>query len=403
VLDQAELTPGLLQALGSVVPFEMACWGLLDPATLWPVTNCSTSSDSAAALRAWEYELTIPDFTKIAELARAARHVGILSAATNGHLDRSARYRMVLAPLGVSDELRAVLTVDGISWGWLALLRFSADTFTTAEAASVEQLVPHLARAWRAALLAASSGTIPLDTTPAVVVVDEAGRVDTLTAAAQDLLDQLPRGRTGAAPDVLGALAISARAAAAREPPAPGPDRTMTRTMLPGADGSWVLLEAASLSGPRELVAVTIRRARRSEIGELLLRTYGLTNRETQVALAVLRHETNQEIASALSISAWTVQDHLKAIFAKTGVRARRELAIKLFKPPAQQGPPRTGPDLAPGQYLGCQIRASGNSASSVSLASQHGPSSISGHTWSFHTATASSSRSRAWRTRDLG
>jgi DNA-binding CsgD family transcriptional regulator len=173
--------------------------------------------------------------------------------------------------------------------------------------------------------------------------------------------------------------------------------------MLPGADGSWVLLEAASLSGPRELVAVTIRRARRSEIGELLLRTYGLTNRETQVALAVLRHETNQEIASALSISAWTVQDHLKAIFAKTGVRARRELAIKLFKPPAQQGPPRTGPDLAPGQYLGCQIRASGNSASSVSLASQHGPSSISGHTWSFHTATASSSRSRAWRTRDLG
>jgi DNA-binding CsgD family transcriptional regulator len=83
---------------------------------------------------------------------------------------------------------------------------------------------------------------------------------------------------------------------------------------------------------------VTIRRARRSEIGELLLRTYGLTNRETQVALAVLRHETNQEIAAALSISAWTVQDHLKAIFAKTGVRARRELAIMLFKPPTQQG-----------------------------------------------------------------
>jgi DNA-binding CsgD family transcriptional regulator len=250
---------------------------------------------------------------------------------------------MVLAPLGVSDELRAVLAVDGISWGWLALFRFSASTFTTAEAVAVEQLVPHLARAWRTALLAANSGTIPLDAAPAVVVVDEAGRVDALTPAAQDLLDQLPRGRTGPTPDVLGALAVSTRAAAAHEPPAAGPDRTMTRTMLPGADGSWVLLEAASLSGPRELVAVTIRRAGRSEIGELLLRTYGLTNRETQVALAVLRHETNQEIASALSISAWTVQDHLKAIFAKTGVRARRELAIKLFKPPAQRGPPRTG------------------------------------------------------------
>jgi DNA-binding CsgD family transcriptional regulator len=341
-LDRAELTPALLQALGSVVPFEMACWGLLDPATLWPVTNCSTSSDSAAALRAWEYELTVPDVTKLDRLARAAHHVGVLSAATGGQLDRSARYRMVLGPLGVSDELRAVLAVDGISWGWLALFRFSAGTFTAAEAASVEQLVPHLARAWRAALLAATSRTIPLDAAPAVVLVDEAGRVDALTAAAQDLLDQLPPGRTGRTPDVLGALAVSTQAAAAREPPGPDPDQAMTRTILPGADGSWVLLEAAALSGPGKLVAVTIRPAGRSEVGELLLRTYGLTNRETQVALAVLRHETNQEIASALSISAWTVQDHLKAIFAKTGVRARRELAIKLFKPPAQRGPAAT-------------------------------------------------------------
>jgi DNA-binding CsgD family transcriptional regulator len=110
--------------------------------------------------------------------------------------------------------------------------------------------------------------------------------------------------------------------------------------MIPGADGSWLLLDAAPLSGPRDLVAVTIRRAGRSEVGQLLLRAYGLTNRETQVALAVLRNETNQEIALALSITAWTVQDHLKAIFAKTGVRARRELAIKLFRPPIMQPTP---------------------------------------------------------------
>lgn len=340
-LDRAELTPGLLQALRSAVPFEMACWGLLDPATLWPLTNCSTSSESGAALRAWEYELTVPDVAKLADLARSTRHVGVLSAVTGGHPDRSTRYREVLAPLGVSDELRAVLTVDGASWGWLALFRFAGCTFTAAEASTVERLVPHLGRAWRDALLVASAGQSPASTTPAVVIVGESGQVEALTPGAQELLGQLPPGRSGPSPDVLAALAVSVRTTAAHQPPGQGIG--VTRTMVPGADGRWVLLEAAPLSGADRRVAVTIRAAGRSDVGELLLRTYRLTNREAQVALAVLRHETNQEIAAALSISAWTVQDHLKAVFAKTGVHARRELALKLFRPPARRDPLPTG------------------------------------------------------------
>ena len=339
-LDRPELSQDLLQAIDALVPFQMACWGLLDPATLWPVTNFSTSSQSAAALRAWEYELTVPDVTKIAELARTAGHVGVLSHATDGHLDRSTRYRMVLEPIGVADELRAVLSVDGIGWGWLALFRFSTGTFTGAEATRIEEVVPHLARAWRTALLAANSGATPADATPAVVVLDEANQLEALTSDGRDLLTQLPPGRAGPTPDVLTALAISARVTTNPAPQTPKQDWSTTRTMLPGADGSWLLLDAARLSGPRDLVAITIRRAGRSDVGELLLRAYRLTNRETQVALAVLRNETNQEIALALSITAWTVQDHLKAIFAKTGVRARRELAIKLFRPPTTRPTP---------------------------------------------------------------
>lgn len=334
VLERAELTPELRRLLARVVPFEMACWGLLDPGTLWPVTNESTSTQADAALRAWQYELTVDDVNQIAELARGPAHVGVLSVATDQHPDRSARFRMVLGPIGVCDELRAVLSLDGVCWGWLALFRFSTGAFTVREAEQVAVLVPHLARAWRAALLSAHGGLVTPDTAPAVLILDKADAVESMTPAGQELLDQLPRGRAGPTADVLSALALSVRVAADRPGDSAAHGALRSRTMLPGSDGSWLLLEAAPLIGQDSRVAVTIRRAGRSDVAELLLRAYGLTNRETQVALAVLRNETNRQIATTLLLSPWTVQDHLKAIFAKTGVRSRRELGIKLFRPP---------------------------------------------------------------------
>jgi DNA-binding CsgD family transcriptional regulator len=63
----------------------------------------------------------------------------------------------------------------------------------------------------------------------------------------------------------------------------------------------------------------------------LILRAYELTPREDEVARLVLEGLATDAIAARLAISPPTVQQHLKAVFDKTGVRTRRELVARIF------------------------------------------------------------------------
>jgi DNA-binding CsgD family transcriptional regulator len=92
-----------------------------------------------------------------------------------------------------------------------------------------------------------------------------------------------------------------------------------------------VLHGASLVTGTTKRVAVIVEGAHPARIYPLLMSAYGLSAREQDVTRLVLQGESTAGIATQLFVSPHTVQQHLKSVFEKTGVRSRRELVGKVF------------------------------------------------------------------------
>ena len=78
-------------------------------------------------------------------------------------------------------------------------------------------------------------------------------------------------------------------------------------------------------------VAVLLEAARPAEMAPLLADVYGLTQQERRVTELVAQGLPTRQISNRLRMSAYTVQDHLKSIFTKTGTGSRGDLVARLF------------------------------------------------------------------------
>jgi DNA-binding CsgD family transcriptional regulator len=86
----------------------------------------------------------------------------------------------------------------------------------------------------------------------------------------------------------------------------------------------WIVAQAMRLADGGIVVSIDPLPADR--VIEFLARRYGLTGREREI-VDLLAHGLDTEgVTQTLSISRYTLQDHLKSIFRKTGVHTRLKL-----------------------------------------------------------------------------
>ncbi|EFC83254.1 helix-turn-helix transcriptional regulator [Parafrankia sp. EUN1f] len=99
-----------------------------------------------------------------------------------------------------------------------------------------------------------------------------------------------------------------------------------------GRVGAWAVLRGAPLLDGDEpgQVLITVEPASRDDVTAVMTIACALTPREAEVCEQVLAGRSTADIARQLVLSAYTVQDHLKSIFTKVGVRSRAELVTRL-------------------------------------------------------------------------
>lgn len=328
--DVAGVQHEAVAALRRAMTIDAAFLATADPDTL--LFTGARAEEPLQQAQTWflDNEFGTADVNKFAALATGPSHVATLDGATRRDRASSPRYRDVMAPLGLGDELRAALVVDGRCWGYLCLHREDHELgFAPAEAALLARVAPEIARGLRRATLLHGSpvpGAVPR---PGVVVLDDDLGVVAVTPEADECMEQIvDQGAPLAVPAPVRAAA-AALLAGERHPGTAPPPVGRVRA----AGGRWLHVHASRLHGTPGSghIAVVLEDAGQQTTAPLLLAAHGLTPREAEVATLVLRGSSTAAIVDTLHISRHTVQDHLKAVFDKVGVRSRRDLVGRLL------------------------------------------------------------------------
>lgn len=356
-LDVETFAEEAIASVGRALRFDAACLATTDPAT--GLLTGARKYGGLVGRNEHDQEFGLVEYGQddpTAFTVLADRHVAAAGVhlQTRGDVDASPRMDQFMRPhFGFRDELRLVFTDDrGMLWGGLALFREDERPFDADEVDFAAGLAHVFALGMRAGLLATlAAGRSGAIGGPAVLVVDAQDRVVRTSLGAEGWLAELAQGPASGGPLAPVASLVGAARRFAR-----GETSVVPRSRVRAASGMWLVMHATPLSGPDGVsgeVVVTIEEARPPEIVPLVVAAFGLTPRERDVTQLVLQGLDTREIAAAVHLSAYTVQDHLKSVFEKAGVRSRRELVARIY---FDQYVPRMGDDLGASGWFGASV-----------------------------------------------
>ncbi len=336
--DARDLRVQVMAELRSVMEVGAFAFVLTDPRTavgVAPVADVPWMGELPRQI-ALKYLTSVNRWTT---LDRAP--VALLHETTGGDPGRSLVWRELLCRHGVSDVASAVFADRFGCWAFLELWRAGGDArFTHAEAELLAGVVTPLTSALRRcqgrALTSALRrcqgraltlrGPSPVSpAAPLVLLLTDRLEVVGQTPETAACLRLLVPPAEGRAPIPAAAYNVAAQLLANEAGVDDGPPTARVHV----GGNLWMTARAARLQAATgeepPAIAVTLEPTSATDRLDLVARAFALTPRERDL-LERLPGRSTRELAEAMVLSEHTVQDHLKAIFDKTGTRSRRSL-----------------------------------------------------------------------------
>lgn len=327
--DARALRLKVVDELRRAVGFDAYAWLLTDPETAVgtsPLADVPWLSELPRQIRL-KYLTPVNRWTSLGDSS-----VALLHEATGGDPSCSLVWREFLAGYGIGDVASVVFQDRFGCWAFLELWREQArGPFDRSAADFLFELVAPLTRALRrlqAENFVGGAAHDPLGLGPVVLLLSPDLEVRAQTSETEEYLRILVPPADGVSPVPASAYNVAAQLLAVEA----DVDHHPPSARVHVADGLWMTVRAARIGSGGSVerdIAVTIERTTPVERADLFARAFGLSAREAELLRHLVEGSDTSEVAARMFLSANTVQDHLKSIFAKTAVRSRRALLTR--------------------------------------------------------------------------
>ncbi|WP_314219947.1 helix-turn-helix transcriptional regulator [Streptomyces zaehneri] len=321
-----ELGMVISRQIARLVPHDGYMLRGVDPLTGAACFLAKEHGYGAAFYHALETEEILGDDRHtVTSLVRSTCPVAVLESDARDRR-HSVQHEEIMNAAEVGSEMRVALTLKGMAWGVLVLLRGRGSTpFSPTDAVNAGRLAGPLAGTLRQYVAGRFLRPVRSAPAPGVLVIDSGDTIRAVTGTGREWVRRLVPENATADENELFAYVWNI-VLAARQP------GRQALSRIPGPDG-WIVLQAQPLdeSEPGG-VAVTIQAASSDVLLPAAAVLYGITPREQAVVRRALDGLAVKQIARSLHLSLHTVNDHFKAVYRKTGVNSREELVSSLSR-----------------------------------------------------------------------